>query len=54
MRLTQGDPAGLVGATRVRVNQVLVVCKTRGYLSEDRRHRVTLRDREAFAIISCP
>jgi CRP/FNR family transcriptional regulator, cyclic AMP receptor protein len=49
LRLTQGDLAGLVGATRVRVNQVLVAFKKRGYLTEDRQHRVTLRDRTALA-----
>ncbi len=49
LRLTQGDLAGLVGATRVRVNEVLVGFKKRKYLSVDSRYRVTVHDREALA-----
>jgi CRP/FNR family cyclic AMP-dependent transcriptional regulator len=49
LRLTQGDLANLVGATRVRVNEVLVGFKRRKYLSEDARHRVTILDRDALA-----
>ena len=49
LRLTQGDLAGLVGATRVRVNEVLVGYKKRGYLSVDGRYRVTIHDRDALA-----
>jgi CRP/FNR family cyclic AMP-dependent transcriptional regulator len=49
LRLTQGDLAGLVGATRVRVNEVLVGFKRRGYLEVDARHRVTIRNRDALA-----
>lgn len=49
LRLTQSDLAGLVGATRVRVNQALGGFKRRGHLSEDRQHRVTLLDPEALA-----
>jgi CRP/FNR family cyclic AMP-dependent transcriptional regulator len=49
LRLTQGDLAGLVGATRVRVNEVLVGFKRRNYLSVDGRHRVTVHDRDALA-----
>jgi len=47
--LTQGDLAGLVGATRVRVNEVLVGYKKRKYLSVDGRYRVTIHDRDALA-----
>lgn len=47
--LTQGDLAGLVGASRVRVNQVLVSYKRREYLSVDRRHRITVHDQDALA-----
>jgi CRP/FNR family cyclic AMP-dependent transcriptional regulator len=44
-RLTQVDLAGLTGASRVRVNQVLVDWKSRGTLSVDTDHRVTIHDR---------
>lgn len=49
LRLTQGDLAGLVGATRVRVNEVLVGYKKRRYLSVDGRYRITIHDRDALA-----
>ena len=49
LRLTQGDLAGLVGATRVRVNEVLVGFKRRRYVSVDGRYRVTIHDRDALA-----
>jgi CRP/FNR family cyclic AMP-dependent transcriptional regulator len=48
-RLTQGDLAALVGASRVRVNQILVGWKQRGLLTVDGRHVVTLLDRRALA-----
>jgi CRP/FNR family transcriptional regulator, cyclic AMP receptor protein len=48
-RLTQGDLAALVGASRVRVNQILVSWKLRDLLSVDGRHVVTLLDRRALA-----
>ena len=48
LRLTQGDLAGLVGATRVRVNEVLVGFKRRHYLSVDARYRITIHDRDAL------
>lgn len=44
LRLTQNDIAGLVGASRVRVNQVLVAWKRRKYLSVDAHHRITLHN----------
>jgi CRP/FNR family cyclic AMP-dependent transcriptional regulator len=50
LRLTQGDFAGLIGATRVRVNQVLVAFKERNYISADHHFRITVRDREALAL----
>ena len=49
LRLTQGDLAGLVGATRVRVNEVLVGFKKRRYVSSDSKYRVTIHDRQALA-----
>ena len=48
-RLTQGDLAALVGASRVRVNQILVRWKQSNLLSVDGRHIVTLRNRRALA-----
>jgi CRP/FNR family transcriptional regulator, cyclic AMP receptor protein len=49
LRLTQSDLAALVGATRVRVNEVLVGFKQRGSLSVDGRYRITIHDRAALA-----
>lgn len=49
LRLTQGDLAGLVGATRVRVNEVLVGFKKRKYLSVDSRYRITIHNRDALS-----
>jgi len=48
-RLTQGDLAALVGASRVRVNQILVSWKQKGFLTVDGRHVVTLLNRDALA-----
>jgi len=48
IRLSQADLAGLVGASRVRVNQVIVDFKRGGYLTVDRHLRVTLRDQQAL------
>lgn len=42
IRLTQGDIALLVGASRERVNQVMVFYKSKGYLSSDRSYRITI------------
>ena len=49
LRLTQSDLASLVGASRVRVNQVLVSYKRRKYIAVDRSYRITMRNRAALA-----
>jgi CRP/FNR family cyclic AMP-dependent transcriptional regulator len=49
LRLTQSDLADITGATRVRVNQVLVDYKERGYISVGVDHRFTIHDRDALA-----
>lgn len=49
VRLTQGDLAGLVGASRVRVNQVLVSYKRRRLISVDRSHRITVHNPDLLA-----
>jgi CRP/FNR family cyclic AMP-dependent transcriptional regulator len=48
IRLTQSELAGLIGATRVRVNQVLVSFKERNYVSVDHNYRITVHDAEAL------
>ena len=42
IRLTQGDLASLVGASRVRANQALVQLTRRGAISTDARHHITV------------
>ena len=42
MRLTQSDIAGLVGASRERVNQVVVNLRERGLISVDTGYRTTV------------
>jgi CRP/FNR family transcriptional regulator, cyclic AMP receptor protein len=49
LRLTQSDIADLVGASRVRVNQVLVFYKEHNYISIDPSYRITVLDQEALA-----
>lgn len=49
MRLTQSDIAGLVGASRERVNHVWGDLRERGLVSSDSRHHILIRDREALA-----
>ncbi len=44
MRLTQSDVAGLVGASRERVNQVFVSLRKRRLLRVDTSYRVTILD----------
>ncbi len=48
LRLTQTDLAGLVGASRVRVNQALGYFRKRGSISLDVDHRITVHDEEAL------
>jgi CRP/FNR family cyclic AMP-dependent transcriptional regulator len=48
-RLTQGDLAALVGASRVRVNQILVNWKQNNFLAVDGGYVVTLLNRRALA-----
>ena len=47
--LTQGDIADLVGASRKRVNQVMVAFKSQGLIEVDESGRVTVRDRDGLA-----
>lgn len=49
VRLTQGDLASMVGASRERVNQVIVAYKDRNYLSVDHRHYFRVRNEQALA-----
>lgn len=48
-RLTQSDLASLVGATRVRVNQIVSAYKQRRYISVDQDYRITIHNREALS-----
>ena len=49
IRLTQGDIADLVGASRKRVNQAMVWFKSQGYLSVDERGQIIIQDRASLA-----
>jgi metal-dependent hydrolase (beta-lactamase superfamily II) len=49
IRLTQSDLADLVGASRRRVNQVIVNYKRHDYISVDGDGYISVRDREALA-----
>ncbi len=49
LRLTQTDLAGLVGASRVRVNQALGYYRKQGSISLDKDHRIIVRDEEPLA-----
>jgi CRP/FNR family cyclic AMP-dependent transcriptional regulator len=49
IRLTQSDLADMVGASRERVNQVMVAYKRRKYISVDHNHRITVHNQEALA-----
>lgn len=49
LRLTQSDLAEIVGASRERVNQVIVEFKQRGFVSVDPNHRIRVRDRKGLA-----
>jgi CRP/FNR family cyclic AMP-dependent transcriptional regulator len=47
--LTQGDIADLVGASRKRVNQAMVMFKERGLIDSDADGRITIRNGEGLA-----
>ncbi|HSM15218.1 MAG TPA: Crp/Fnr family transcriptional regulator [Thermoanaerobaculia bacterium] len=49
LRLTQSDLAELVGASRERVNQVMVDLRQKGYLSVDSGHHILVQQPEALA-----
>ena len=49
IRLTQGDIADMVGATRKWVNQIIVAYKERKYISVDQNHRITIHNPQALA-----
>jgi CRP/FNR family transcriptional regulator, cyclic AMP receptor protein len=49
IRLTQSDLAGLVGASRERVNQAIVDFKQRKYIKVDQNYRVTIYNVPALA-----
>ncbi len=48
LRLTQTDLAALVGASRERVNQVIVDFKHQGLIAVDPSYRITVLDRETL------
>lgn len=48
LRLTQTDVASLVGASRERVNQVIVDFKESGFISVDPTHRISVHDQNAL------
>ena len=48
IRLTQSDIAGLVGASRERVNQVMVTYKQGNYISVDHNYRITIHNQQAL------
>ncbi len=48
IRLTQGDIADLVGASRERVNQAMVFFRSKGYINVDNRYRITVVDIEGL------
>ena len=47
--LTQSDIADLVGASRKRVNQAMVLFKDRGLIDTDAEGRIAIKDRERLA-----
>lgn len=49
IRLTQSDIGDLVGASRERINQVMVSYKRRKYISVDRNYRITVHNKAALA-----
>lgn len=51
LRLTQTDLASLVGASRERVNQVVVEFKEKKFISVDPKHHITVHDLQS--LIEC-
>ncbi|MGE0886687.1 MAG: Crp/Fnr family transcriptional regulator [Blastocatellales bacterium] len=49
IRLTQGDIAALIGASREHINKVIVAYKERGYLSVNRQYHITIHNAQALA-----
>lgn len=49
IRLTQGDIAALIGASREHINKVIVAYKERGYLSVNRHYHITIHNPQALA-----
>ncbi|MBS1790598.1 MAG: Crp/Fnr family transcriptional regulator [Acidobacteria bacterium] len=49
IRLTQGDIAALIGASREHINKVIVAYKERGYLSVNRQYHITIHNPQALA-----
>jgi CRP/FNR family cyclic AMP-dependent transcriptional regulator len=49
IRLTQSDIAGLVGASRERINKIIVSYKERNYVSVDQDHHLTIHNQKALA-----
>lgn len=48
LRLTQTDLAGLVGASRERVNHAVVFLKQQNYISVKRNYHIVVHDRDAL------
>ena len=48
LQLTEAEFAGMVGASRAKVHQILAVFERNGFLSRDSGGRITLRDRPAL------
>ena len=48
IRLTQSDFSELVGASRKRVNQIMVTFKRQNLISVDEDYRITLLDKEGL------
>jgi CRP/FNR family cyclic AMP-dependent transcriptional regulator len=49
LRLTQSDLAALIGASRVRVNGIMVSYQRSGYISVDGQYHITVHDVAALA-----
>ncbi len=49
IRLTQGDIASLIGASREHINRVMVSYKERDYLSIDSNYHITIHNLQALA-----